>query len=146
MKVIFVQDVRGVAKKGEVKEVAAGYAENFLFPKKLALSATPAIIARAEAEIKRQKALAEESLKKARALVTALSGYTLKVGRKAEKGKLFGAITTHDIADLLTAAGFRVEKKHLKLPRPIKLLGEYTVAVDLGAGVKTSVSVVVSEE
>ena len=145
MKVIFVQDVRGVAKKGEVKEVAAGYAENFLLPKKLALTATPAIIARAEAEIKRQRQLAAEGVKKAKDTAAALSGFVLQITKKAEKGKLFGAITTHDIADLLTAAGYRVEKKQLKLARPIKMLGEYSVAVEFGGGVKTSVSVVVSE-
>ncbi|MEI8103796.1 MAG: 50S ribosomal protein L9 [Candidatus Moraniibacteriota bacterium] len=147
MKVLFLQEVKNVAKKGEVKEVSAGYAENFLFAKKLAMPATAELVRRVEESTKKQKQLEAEALKKTKEMMSRLSDFVLRIARPAKQGKLFGAITTKEIADLLAKNGFTgITKKALSLDHPIKMLGEYSVRVDLGHSVKTSCFVVVSEE
>ena len=146
MKVLFLQEVKNIAKKGEMKEVSAGYAKNFLFAKKLAIPATVELVRRVEESTKRQRQLEAEALKKTKEKMARLSDFVLHINRPSKQGKLFGAITTKEIADLLTKNGFTgITKKELSLERPIKMLGEYSVGVADG-GVKTRFSVVVSEE
>jgi large subunit ribosomal protein L9 len=147
MKVLFLQDVINIAKKGEVKEVSAGYAENFLLAKKLAVPATGELVRRVEAAALKQQELEKQALKKAKETARELASFVLNIVRPAKQGKLFGAITTKDISDLLAKNGFpNIAKKMLTLARPIKMLGEYSVVADFGKGVKASFSVVVSEE
>ena len=147
MKILFLQEVKNVGKKGEVKEVADGYARNLLLPKGLAVVATDEIIRRVTAANAQHKTLEEQKLKQAKETARQLTDFVLRVQRPAKQGKLFGAITAKDIADLLAQNGFKsITKKMITLQRPIKLLGEYSVGVDFGHGVKASFSVVVSEE
>lgn len=130
MKVIFLKDVKGSGKKGEIAEVSDGYARNFLIKKGLAEEATAVKInslniKRGAEDFHRQeeiKALKEEAKK--------LNGtqITLKI-KCGENGKVFGSVTAKEIADELTALGYTVDKKRVILKDPIKLLGVYAVDV-----------------
>ena len=134
MKVILLQDVKGKGKKGQMLEVSDGYARNFMLPKKLAIEATPDAIntmkmndKATQERIAREKAEALEVSKKLRAM-------TLVVKAKGGgAGRLFGAVTTTEIADALKKnAGITIDKRKLVLDENIKNVGTYTVKAKLG--------------
>ena len=134
MKVILTQDVKGKGKKGQMIEVSDGYARNFMLPKKLAIEATPDAIntmkmndKATQERIAREKAEALEVSKKLRAM-------TLVVKAKGGgAGRLFGAVTTTEIADALKKnAGINIDKRKLILDENIKNVGTYTVKAKLG--------------
>ncbi len=148
MKVLLLENVKGLGKAGEVKEVADGYARNYLIPRGMAVPATPENLSRAEY----QKKVREEKMKRLaedmQALAEALSGMTLTFRVKAgEKDKLFGSITTADIALALEKELGRPFDKHkIELEEPIKQLGIYSVPVRLMPGLVATVRVVVERE
>ena len=147
MKVILQQDVRGQGKKGEMIEVAEGYARNYLLPRKLAVPATPdAINTMNVKEAARRK---EEAANRAAAVEKAekLRGKTVKISAKGGAGgKLFGAVTGKEVAEALqTQLGVEVSKQQLVL-EPIKTFGTHSVRAKLGYEVSTAFSVEVSEE
>lgn len=147
MKVILQQDVKGQGKKGEMIDVAEGYARNFLLPRKLAIPATPdAINTMNLKEAARRK---EEAANRAAAVekAEALRGKTVRVSAKGGAGgKLFGAVTGKEISEALRAQlGVEVAKQQLVL-EPIKTFGTHTVRAKLGYEVSASFSVEVSEE
>ena len=147
MKVIFNADVKGKAKKGEMKEVSDGYARNYLLPRGLAAEATADNInalklkekARA-AQIEKEKAQAMENAKK-------LEGVQVVVRAKAgSNGKLFGAVTSQEISSALKEQfGIEVEKNKIVQAEPIKNYGSYTVKAKLGYEISGSVNVLVAE-
>ena len=129
MKVILLQDVKPIGKKGDLAEVNDGYARNFLIPKKMATEATKnAINERNQKLANEQKRLAEE---KAAALemFSNLKGKEFDVPVKCNGGKMYGSVTSQDVADALAAKGFNVDKKKITLPGAIKSLGAYDVEV-----------------
>ena len=147
MKVIFNVDVKGQGKKGELKEVSDGYARNYLLPRGLAAEATADNIntlklkekAKA-AQIAKEKALAEENAKK-------LSGVQVIIRAKAgNNGKLFGAVTSQEIADAMKAQfDIDIEKNKIVQADPIKTFGSYTVKAKLGHEISGNVNVLVVE-
>ena len=144
MKVILCADVKGVGKKGELKNVADGYAVNALFPKKLAVAATAEAMRQIEIEEKGRRTDDEKKLVLERELAKKISGMTLAIVRKAEKGKLFGAIHEGDIADALAKEGITIDKKQIVLEKNIKEVGMYPVAVRFPAGTKAVFEIVIS--
>lgn len=146
MKVILQQDVRGQGKKGQLVEVSDGYARNFLFPRKLAVAATTDNVntmklqdkARREREAK-EKAEAEELVKK-------LKDCPVKIAAKAGAGgKLFGSVTTKEIASALEQQyGYQIDSKKLSCD-PIKGFGTFTVKCKLGYEVSGTITVEVVE-
>ncbi|HEX5563331.1 MAG TPA: 50S ribosomal protein L9 [Sporosarcina sp.] len=148
MKVIFLQDVKGKAKKGEVKEVSVGYAQNFLFKNNLAVEATPANISKLEGQKKRQAKEAAEELEEAKQLKEKLEQLTVELKAKAgEGGRLFGSITTKQIADALQKKeGIKIDKRKMELPDAIRALGYTNVPVKLHQEVTASLKVHVTEE
>jgi len=147
MKVIFLADVKGVAKKDDMKDVKDGYAQNFLFKKKLAIEATETNL-QALAE-KKQKAKDREDKKiaDAKALAEKLNqvGVTI-IGKGGDTGKLYGAITSSEISKALTEAGVEVDKKDIALKDPIKEPGEYSVKVKIFMEINAHVKVIVKAE
>lgn len=147
MKVIFIKDVKGQGKKGELKEVSDGYARNFLLPKKLAFEATPAAIE----EVKRKEAHLEKLRKEEKAEAESLSVRLEKLsveikGNSGQGGKLFGAITNQEIAEALESQhGIVIEKNKIEQPEPIKRHGIYKVKAKLGYGISADFTLVVSE-
>ena len=147
MKVILQQDVRGKGKKGEMIEAAEGYARNYLLPRKLAIPATPdAINTMNLKEAARRK---EEAANRAAAVETAdkLRGKTVRVAAKGGAGgKLFGAVTTKEIAAALQEQfGVELDSKKLVLDEPIKSFGAYQVKAKLGYEISGTVYVMVTE-
>ena len=148
MKVIFNVDVRGQGKKGELKEVSDGYARNYLLPRKLAAEATADNIntlklkeKAKQAQIAREKALAEENAKK-------LDGIQVLIKAKAGAGgKLFGAVTSQEISRALKEQfDIDVEKNKIVQAEPIKSYGAYTVKAKLGYEISGNINVLVVEE
>lgn len=147
MKVIFLKDVKGQGRKGELKEVSDGYARNYLFPKKLAFEATPAAIE----EVKRKEAhlekLRKEEKAEAEALAKRLEKLSVEIkGNSGQGGKLFGAITSQEIAEALESQhGIAIEKNKIEQSEPIKRHGNYSIRAKLGYGVSADFTLVVSE-
>lgn len=147
MKVILQQDVRGQGKKGEMVEVAEGYARNYLLPRKLAIAATADAIN--TMNIKAAARRKEEAANRAAAVEKAekLRGKTVRISAKGGSGgKLFGAVTGKEVSEALRAQlGVEVAKQQLVLD-PIKTFGAHTARAKLGYEVSASFSVEVSEE
>jgi large subunit ribosomal protein L9 len=147
MKVIFLKDAPK-GKRGEVKEVADGYARNFLLPKGLALPATPSAIKAAKVlsdEKAESQARQREELGR---IAQELEGKELHFKAKAgAKGRLHGAITTASIADELSRlTGFEIDKKKVELEEPLHHVGSYDVMINLGTGTEAKIKVVIEEE
>ncbi|RLC80380.1 MAG: 50S ribosomal protein L9 [Chloroflexi bacterium] len=148
MKILLLQNVKGLGKAGDVREVADGYARNYLIPRGMAVPATPSNLRKAE----HQKRIEEEKMKRlaedAQALAEAISNLTLTFRVKAgEKDKLFGSITNADIALALERELGRPFNKHkIELEEPIKQLGMYNVPIKLMPGLVSEVRVVVERE
>ncbi|MBM3142118.1 MAG: 50S ribosomal protein L9 [Chloroflexi bacterium] len=147
MKVIFLKDAPK-GKRGEIKEVADGYARNFLLPKGLALPATPSAIKAAKVlsdEKAESQARQREELGR---IAQELEGKELHFKAKAgAKGRLHGAITTASIADELSRlTGFEFDKKKVELEGPLHHVGSYDVMINLGTGTEAKIKVVIEEE
>jgi large subunit ribosomal protein L9 len=147
MQIILQEDVEKLGTRGEVVEVAAGYARNYLLPHKLALEASPANIKRLEKiriTLSKRTATEKEAALQQAAL---LSQVIVKFARKAgETDQLFGSVTSADLADALKAQGFEIDKRRIQLDEPIKIIGEKPVAVKLVHGVTAEFKVVVEKE
>jgi large subunit ribosomal protein L9 len=148
MKVILLDDVAKVGRRGEVRDVSDGYARNFLIPKKLALSASAGNMKNLEHIKQQANAKADRIKDDAEALRRTIEGLTLEERRQAsEEGKLFGSVTSQDIVEFLDRHGVKVERRRVNLDEPIKTLGETTVPIRLHQDVTAQfkVSVVRSE-
>jgi large subunit ribosomal protein L9 len=144
MKVIFLQPVSNVAKAGDVKEVADGYARNFLLPKKLALRATPDAQKIAAMQIKAREQLIAEAMQ----TTSQLDGKVVTMKAKAgAEGKLHGSITTADIAaEIQKLTGLEVDKRKIELAEPIHTVGTYNVSIKLAGEAEAKVTVNVLED
>ncbi|MCA2195409.1 50S ribosomal protein L9 [Staphylococcus aureus] len=143
MKVIFTQDVKGKGKKGEVKEVPVGYANNFLLKKNYAVEATPGNLKQLELQKKRAKQERQQEIEDAKALKETLSNIEVEVSAKTgEGGKLFGSISTKQIAEALKAQhDIKIDKRKMDLPNGIHSLGYTNVPVKLDKEVEGTIRV-----
>ncbi|EOA9160259.1 50S ribosomal protein L9 [Staphylococcus aureus] len=143
MKVIFTQDVKGKGKKGEVKEVPVGYANNFLLKKDYAVEATPGNLKQLELQKKRAKQERQQEIEDAKALKETLSNIEVEVSAKTgEGGKLFGSVSTKQIAEALKAQhDIKIDKRKMDLPNGIHSLGYTNVPVKLDKEVEGTIRV-----
>lgn len=147
MKVILLKDVESLGKKFEVKEVAVGYARNFLFPNKLAELATKQALALLEIRKTKQVVKAEQELGRIQAFISRIQGLELVIPVKMTKdGKIFGSVNPIKISESLKQAGFDVKKSQIILEKPIKEIGEWPVKVSFPHGLETEISVIIEEE
>lgn len=147
MKVILLKDVEKLGKKGDIKEVADGYARNFLIPEKLAVLANKSDIAKLEAQKEIEDRQAEEELVRYQETATQMDGLELEIPVKIdEDGKLFGAVNTNQIIEKLQEKGFEIKKGQVKLEEPIKETGEHEVIVELPHNLEAKVKIIVTEE
>lgn len=148
MKVILLEDVKNVGKKGQIINAKDGYANNFLFPKNLAIEATDVNLKNLENAKKRKEEKEKEILEEAKVLEEQLMQKTLVIKTKTgENGKLFGSITTKEIADILEKEhGISIDKKKYDLEEPIKSVGEYYVKIKLHPTVNAKLKVIVTEK
>ena len=148
MKVILLDDVAKLGRRGEVRDVSDGYARNFLIPKKLALTATAGNLNNLDHIKKQQEAKADRIKDDADALRARIESLSYEERRQAsEEGKLFGSVTSQDIVEFLGKNGIKIERRRVHLDDPIKTLGETRVQIRIHPEVTAElpVSVVRSE-
>lgn len=147
MQIILQEDVEKLGTRGQVVEVAAGYARNYLLPRKLAIAATPGNLKRLE---KIRETLAKRTATEkgsAQKLAELLAAVSVTIARKAgENDQLFGSVTAADIAESLAAQGYTVDKRKIELQEPIKLIGEYQVTAKLHHDVTSTIKVIVQRQ
>ena len=148
MKVILLQDVEGLGKVGELKDVANGYARNFLFPKKMAAGATPQLLANYKQRIAAEQRKIEKKTEQNRQQADRLSQISLTFkARVGGQGRLYGSITSQDIAaGLRESEGIAIDRRMIDLPDPIRALGTYHVPVKLAQKLAPQITVNVVDE
>ncbi len=147
MQIILQEDVEKLGTRGQIVEVASGYARNYLLPRKLGIEATASSLKRFEkirATLAKRTATEREAAQKQ---AEALAAVTLRFTRKAgESDQLFGSVTSADIADGLAVQGFQLDKRQIQLAEPIKVVGEYQVSAKIYQDITGSFKVVVEKE
>jgi large subunit ribosomal protein L9 len=147
VKVVLRQDVDNLGERGEVVNVAPGYARNYLLPKGLALQATPGNLKMIEMKRKVWAVREAKEIEDAQAFAAKLAEVELNIPKKAgESETLYGSVTTSEIADLLKEKGFEVDRRKIVIDDPIKSLGEFSVHVKLHKQVSGEIKLVVVAE
>ena len=148
MKVILLQDVDGLGKAGDLKDVANGYARNFLVPKKLAAGATPQLLANYQQRIAAEQRKLEKQNEQNRLQSDRLGQITLTFkARVGGQGRLYGSITSQDIAaGLRESEGIAIDRRMIELRDPIRALGTYHVPVKLAQKLAPEITVNVVDE
>lgn len=142
MKVILIDEIRGLGTRGDVVSVKDGYARNYLLPKNLAREATPGNLKSMEQERKKWALLAQKEKEQASKAADAVRGTKIVVSKRVgEGGQLFGSVTANEIADGLAEKGFEVDKRRIELAHPIKTLGLHDVEVRLHKDVSAHIQV-----
>jgi large subunit ribosomal protein L9 len=142
MDVILLEDVANLGKRGDNVSVKNGYARNFLLPRKLALPATPSGLRMMKEEERRRQVREIKMHREAEDLAKELSKVSCTAEVVAgEDDRVFGAVTSSDIADLLNAQGYEIDKRKIVLDEPLKALGVYTIPVRLHRDVEAKVKV-----
>lgn len=144
MKVILVQDVKGIGKAEEVKEVADGYARNFLFPHHLAIPASGKAVADLSAKHHRLENQAKNDLKREQTVVGKIDGLELDLKEKAnEQGNFYAAVTSAKIAAALGKAGYTIKPKQI-ISKPIKQPGTYQIKIMFKHGLEATVTIILA--
>ena len=148
MKVLFVKEVQGTAKAGDVKDVSPGYARNFLLPKRIAVVADDRMVEQIKQKEEAVRRRAEKALTEARDTAARLKKLTVTIYAKTgEAGRLFGSVTNADIAtQLKREAGLDIDKRKIEVDPPIKSLGPHEVTVQLHTEVSETLRVVVAAQ
>ncbi len=147
MEIILREDVEKLGSRGDVVKVAAGYARNFLLPRKLAVAATDANKKIVEQERQAHLRREAKAVGEAQELSKLLGSVTVTISRKAgENDQLFGSVTAADISDALAAEKYTIERRRIVLDEPIRTLGEHKVTVRLHREVPTEITVNVTKE
>jgi large subunit ribosomal protein L9 len=147
MKVILKSDVKDLGRVGEVVNVKDGFARNYLVPQGLAVEASTKNVKSFEHEKKKIQEMARKVKAGAAGLAEQIAAARITIKAKAgEEDKLFGSVTSMDIAEALKASGIEIDKKKIHLDEPIKRLGDYTVTVKLHSEVSTQLNVQVVPE
>ncbi|MFC4736239.1 50S ribosomal protein L9 [Bacillus daqingensis] len=146
MKVIFLKDVKGKGKKGDIKDVPDGYARNYLLKNNLALEANQGNMKSLEKKKESEERQAEQELENAKKLKDELEEKTVELSAKAgEGGRLFGAVTNKQIADQLKKDGYKIDKRKIDMNEPIRALGYTNVNLKLHPKVTAVIKVHVAE-
>jgi large subunit ribosomal protein L9 len=145
---ILLQDVEGVGERGSVVDVSKGYLRNFLIPRKLAQPATKGAVAAAQARLVAAEKAQAEAVERAQENAALLSRTVLTISQQAgDDGRLFGSVTTQDIADAIKdARGLKIDRRKVHMEEPIKNVGTYMVDVEVTDGVTASVKTLVVDQ
>jgi large subunit ribosomal protein L9 len=144
---ILLKDVEGVGERGTVVDVSKGYQRNFLIPRRLAQPATKGAIEAAQVRMAQLEKAKAEAIERAKENAATLSRTVLTISQQAgDDGRLFGSVTSQDIADAIRdARGLKVDKRKINLEEPIKHVGTYMVDVEIAEGATASVKTMVVE-
>ncbi len=143
MKVVLLQNVPGLGKIDQIKEVADGYARNFLFAKKLAIPASSKVVSEVDAKLTKKKKDEEKDLLLKQSLVAKLDGWEVEIKAKvSQANSLYAAIGPQKIADELKKAGFVIEKNQINI-KPIKEVGQYPVIIKFSHELEAEIMVTI---
>src|SRR5688500_13683877 len=144
---ILLKDVENLGEAGEAVDVSPGYLRNFLLPRRLAQPATAGALEAAQRQRERAEQAAREATERAGETAALLSKTVLTIQHRAgEDGKLFGSVTSSEIAEAITEArGLRIDRKKIKLDEPIREVGTYMVEIELPGGQSAKVKTIVAE-
>jgi len=145
---ILLKDVESLGKAGEAIDVSPGYLRNYLLPRKLAQPATAGALEEARRRAEVAERSAREAAERAEENASLLAKTVLTIQHRAgEDGKLYGSVTTKEIADAISEArGLRVDRKRIRLEDPIRELGTYMVEIEVGGGTTARIKTIVAEE
>jgi large subunit ribosomal protein L9 len=145
---ILLEDVENLGSRGEAVDVAPGYLRNYLLPRKLAQPATKGALEEAQRRLEAQEQAEREGAERAQETAALLSTTVLTIHHRAgEDGKLFGSVTTKEIADgIRDARDLKIDHRKIQLEEPIHEIGTYMVDVEVASGVTASVKTIVAEE
>jgi large subunit ribosomal protein L9 len=145
---ILLKDVEALGEKGEVIDVSKGYLRNYLIPRKLAQPATKGAIQAAQRRAAAEERAAQEAAGRAQENADLLNKTVLTISQQAgDDGRLFGSVTTQDIADAIREArGIAVDRRKIHLEEPIKHVGTYVVVVEVSDGITANVKTIVTEQ
>lgn len=146
MKVILLKDIESVGKEGELKNVADGFARNFLLPGKLAKPATSSNIEKSRQKLKQLKSQKEIRLKESQDTATKIDGEEFVIKVKTDGDSLFGSVDKDVIAKQLSKAGISVKSSSIDLSKPIKELGDYQIKINFNHGIEATIKVIVEKE
>jgi large subunit ribosomal protein L9 len=147
MKVILQKDVPNLGDAGDIKEVANGYARNYLLPRKLVIVSNESSKKAIEHQSKLIKLKKDKRKKESEKVAEGMNGLEIKIiAQVGEEGKLFGSVTSMDIAKKLKENNFDIDKRKIHLENPIKQVGEYEIPVKLDEGLTTNIKVVIDKE
>ncbi len=147
MKVILLENVEKVGRKGDILEVAPGFARNYLIPRRLAMEVTPSNLKMVEMQQKALKKKLEKERLTYQELIKKLNEVTLTFYRRSsEKDVIFGSVSSSDIQEELARMGFEIDKKKIILDEPIKRLGTFTVPIKVYHEERAEIKVVVEKE
>ena len=147
LKVVFRSDVRGIAQAGDVKNVAAGYARNFLFPRKLAFVAGEGALKQWETERQGTLAKAARQRQDTQSIAERIEAVACSITAKAgAEGRLFGSVGRQEIREALAKEGLLIERRAIGLGEPLKQVGPATVPVNLGHGVQAQLKITIVAE
>lgn len=141
MKVLLLKDHKSLGKMNDIVEVNDGYARNYLIPQKIATEATKNILNEHEHRVLKQEREQQEKLKQALELKEVLSKKRIDIAVKCGDGKMYGRVTSLDIAKALDKEGIEVDKRKIIIDEPIKDLGEYTIEVALNKGIRAKLKI-----
>jgi large subunit ribosomal protein L9 len=144
MKVVLLKKVEKLGDKGEIKEVADGYARNFLIAQGLAQPATEKIVKQVKENLDKIKKEGEKKIEEAKKVIDEIKDKTFSIKKKAEKGKLFEAVKEKDVAKLINKKG--ITEKNITIPNPIKKAGQYEIEIKISDKIKTKIKLEVEEE
>ena len=146
MKVVLLKDVEKLGREGEIKEVAEGYARNFLIPQNFVKPATDQVIA--EVELKKEKKTKSDQMELAEAqkIAEQLDGRELFIKVKEKDGTLFGSVNEKTIIKTFADEGLKIDLKNVKLEEPIKEVGDYDVKLELDHGLEANIKVILVPE
>lgn len=146
MRVVLIQDIKNIGKKGDIKEVSDGYARNFLLPRNLVSAATESAVKLALKIKSKQLETEKINQEKTEELAKIIAGKKVIIKAKEKKGKLFGSITAKNIAQELKKGEIEISEKFIILESPIKEVGEYEIKIRLDYGIQTSLVLVIEKE
>jgi large subunit ribosomal protein L9 len=146
MKVILLKNVSGTGTAGEVREVADGYARNFLFPRGMAGFATAEALRRLQQESLKKVSKEKENFETVRELASKINNLKIIIKAKAKDGKLFGSVGAKEIAGVLKNQGIEIKEEAIILDEPIRKTGEKKITLKLNRGIETTIKVTVAGE
>ena len=147
MKVLLLENVQGLGKKGEIVEVKDGYGQNFLIAKNKAQHATNEVINKYKAQVRKEQEIAALELAEMKQLQAKIESMSLTLHKKVgANDTLFGAITKDEIAKALQEQRISLDKKHIEIPQAIKHIGEFAVQVKLGHGINANLKLIIKAQ